>query len=478
MTDLLLPSPASITSQECDCKWVRRPMGGSVIWLEIPRDTVSIDCNIKLTRGHTSIHLTPWENRAQYKRGNQETYKPHDKASHLMDRFHAAERRARSIQQSKCLSLHRMTRVGWIHPSHRSGPHQEHPAGHHTYHDEEDTLVHCNLQRSGWLEDMPEDDRTGPLDRPARSPKNPPTYEEALLSLGRAPTMADLGPHRPDACSSSLVPYDKDSNPKEDQNQLELTPGQMETEDPTTAEVPVKEGMGIAAAPGNYQPATPRYVRANEDSEDGQDTDEEGDIEAPYLAPKQTPGPKPSQDEPIVQVPSKEKNPPAEDSQDSSGEESIPELIDLREGEEVPPPTLLKKANCPTTLELHKKIAVTSEKLPAFSFPPLKDHIKALPAAAPEVCPEEVSEEQISYIDSDADPSPLCLLERQVDRLLMPPPSDTIPMAQKAPKSPSRDHQLPRMPERRRCSPGTTGKKTLQERQNGSTHIMPRSWPS
>ena len=76
-------------------------------------------------------------------------------------------------------------------------------------------------------------------------------------------------------------------------------------------------------------------------------------------------------------------------------------------------------------------------------------------------------EEQIIYTDDDVDPSPLCLLERQVDRLLMPPPSDTTPMAQKAPKSPGRDHQLPRMPERSRHFPSTTRKKTLQERQNG-----------
>ena len=158
-------------------------------------------------------------------------------------------------------------------------------------------------------------------------------YEEALHSLGRASTMADLGPHGPDSCSSSLVPYDENSNPEEDQNQLELTPDQMETEDPATAEAPVKEGMGIAAAPGNYKPVPPRYVRADEDSEDGQDPDEEGDIEAPYIAPKQTPVLKPSQDEPMVQAPSKEKNPPAEDSQVSSGEESIPEPIDLREAE-------------------------------------------------------------------------------------------------------------------------------------------------
>ena len=167
--------------------------------------------------------------------------------------------------------------------------------------------------------------------------------------------MADFGPHRSDSCSSSLVPHDEDSNPKEDQNKLELTPNQMETEDPATTEVPVKKGMGIAAGPGNYQPAHPRYVRA--DSEDGQDTDE-GDIEAPYLAPKQTPVPKPSWDEQTAQAPSKGKKTPTEDSQDSSGEESIPELINLREGEGVPRPSQSKKANCPT-LGLHEKIAVT-----------------------------------------------------------------------------------------------------------------------
>ena len=102
----------------------------------------------------------------------------------------------------------------------------------------------------------------------------------------------------------------------------------------------------------------------------------------------------------------------------------------------MPPPFQPKRANCPTTLELHGKKVVTSEKLPASPFPPLKDHIKTFPAAAHEICLEEVPEEQIIYIDNDADPSYLCLLERQVDSLLMPPQSDTTPMAQKAPKSP------------------------------------------
>ena len=37
------------TSNECDCKWVCRPMGGSVIRIDIPCNTVSVDCNIKST---------------------------------------------------------------------------------------------------------------------------------------------------------------------------------------------------------------------------------------------------------------------------------------------------------------------------------------------------------------------------------------------------------------------------------------------
>ena len=117
MTDSLLPTPASINSQECDCKWVRRPMGGSVIRLDIPRDTVSIDCNIKSARGHISIHLTPWESQAKYKRWNQESYKPHDRTGHLIDRFCAAERKARSILQSRHLSLQRMAHAGWMCPA-------------------------------------------------------------------------------------------------------------------------------------------------------------------------------------------------------------------------------------------------------------------------------------------------------------------------------------------------------------------------
>ena len=94
------------------------------------------------------------------------------------------------------------------------------------YYSEEDALVYRDLQRSGLQEDMPEEDREGQIDRSARLPIDPPTYEEALHSLGRAPTVADLGPHSPGSCSSSLVPYEagEDSNPKEDQDPQERAP--------------------------------------------------------------------------------------------------------------------------------------------------------------------------------------------------------------------------------------------------------------
>ena len=87
------------------------------------------------------------------------------------------------------------------------------------------------------------------------------------------------------------MPYEaeEDSNPKEDQNQQEVTPDQMETEELAMVEAPAKKGTGIAVGPGEYQPAPPRYVKANEDSEDDKNIDEDEDIEAPYLAPKQNP---------------------------------------------------------------------------------------------------------------------------------------------------------------------------------------------
>ena len=158
-----------------------------------------------------------------------------------------------------------------------------------------------------------------------------PTYEEVLHYLGRAPTEADLGPRSPESCSSSLMPYDmeEDGDQDETQEQQEGILGQMETEEQDTTEAPIKRGMGISGAPEKYQLASPRYIRAGEDSGDEEDgQDEEEDLEAPYLAPKPTLFSGPAQSEKSVRMPAAGDKAPAEDL---SGPESIPELIDLRE---------------------------------------------------------------------------------------------------------------------------------------------------
>ena len=374
-------------------------MGGSVIKLDIPRDAVSVVCNIKSTRGHTSVNMTPWESKAQYRRWHNETYKPHSQASHLIDRFHAAERKARSIRQSRCLSLHRVARIGWVRPSHRNGPHREHLFGHPNPQEEEDALVHRDLQRSGQLEGTSEDDGAELPDRPTRFLRDPPTYEEALHDLGRAPTEADLGPRSPESRSSSLMPYDmeEDRDPDKTWEQQEGTLEQMETEEQDTTEAPIKRGMGISAAPEKYQPAPPRYIRAGEDSEDGEDgQDEEEDLEAPYLAPKPTLLSGPAQSEESVPAPIVGDQIPANDPSSVDLLEPMPELIDLREEGERSSPFPAQKAQHPTML-----------KLPALTPSSLEGQKGDDQGAVTGVCQEKVPEEQIIYIDDDRDPSPL-----------------------------------------------------------------------
>ena len=182
-----------------------------------------------------------------------------------------------------------MARIGWVRPSHRNGPHREHPVGYHNPQDEEDALVHHDLQQSGQLEDTPEDDGAELPDRSTGFLRDPPAYEEALLSLGRAPTEADLGPRSPESHSSSLMPYgmEEDRDPDGTQEQQEEILEQMEVEEQDSTGAPIKRGMGISVAPEKYQPAPPRYIRAGENSEDEEDGQgEEENLEAPYLAPK------------------------------------------------------------------------------------------------------------------------------------------------------------------------------------------------
>ena len=131
------------------------------------------------------------------------------------------------------------------------------------------------------------------------------------------------------------------------------------------------------------------------------------------------------------------------------------ELIDLREEGEKLPPFPSQKAQRPIML-----------KLPALYSPPPEGQKGNDQEAATGVCQEKVPEEQIIYIDDDRDPSPLQLLEKQVDSLLMPPPADSAPKARMTYRSLGRGLQLSRTSEKEEQSPGTAKKRTLQERRN------------
>ena len=349
-----------------------------------------------------------------------------------------------------------MACIGWVRPSHRDGPHQEHLVGHHNPQDEEDALVHHDLQRSGQLEGTPEDDGAELPDRPTGFLRDPPTYEEALLNLGKAPTEADLGPQSPESRSLSLMPYDieGDRDTDETQKQQEGILEQTEVGGQDTTEAPIKRGMGISAAPEKYQPALPRYVIAEESSEDEEDgQDEEEDLEAPYLAPKSALSSGPAKGGESAQIPAAGDQTPAKDLSDSGLSESIPELIDLREEGEKPSPFPSQKAQRPTML-----------KLPILYSSPPKGQKGNGQEATIGVCEEKVQEEQIIFIDDDRDLSPLQLLKRQVDSLLMPPPADSAPKAWKTYQG--RGFQLSRMPEDEERPPGAVKKRTLQERRN------------
>ena len=265
-------------------------------------------------------------------------------------------------------------------------------------------------------EGMHEEDRMG-QNLAARHPMDLQTDEEVLHhSEGRAPTVADLGPHSPDLISSSLVPYGmgEDSSPEEDQVQQDQAPEQMEAEeeDPPMEEATSKLRMGLHVGPAKYQPASPKYVRAEEGEEE-----EDDDLEAPYLAPRDRVRAKDySEDGPLI-----------------SSSESIPALIDL--DEEIPPcPTLTpprsRNAVHPATLGIgkgQKDNSSSSGELPPspLSSDKEKPEKRSTPEATQEgpVAKEQVPEESIIYIDDDLEPSPLAKLEVQVDKLLMPPPA-------------------------------------------------------
>ena len=491
MTDALLPAPASICSQEVDCKWVRRNIGGSMIRLDIARDTVSVDLNIKSARGHTSIHMTPWDSQSQYKRWSN-TYKPRDRTAKQINAFRAAERRARAILTSRCISLHRTVgrhRVHWGLPPQSSGF-------------DEFTSDPCDKSPMEYSQ-PPQDQRRAEVQEDMRvargatstwTSENPPSpafppppsceqedLEELHMNKDQGPRSSDA-PHNYE--EEEETPQDDSYQP---QGQLPYEDVSMDEdeddspEDLRKATALPKEAIGLKESPANYVPKSPKYVRDSED-EGAQDLDDD-DIGTPYLAPQRNPEQGlATQDIQAVQalllMKGEEMGKPLVDY---SSSDSVPELVDS-DGEvcsgKAPPKVLepvkisYKRPIDSKTSPFTTTAAVVKTSPPrSLNASPRKRPVMLYTSVAP-LTTQEIPEDEIIYIDDDSeDPAPIKQLTHHADKILMPPPVDTTLVSRETVPLPVNDQHNQRkrgLASRRKAKP-----LKLQVRQVARMHTGP-----
>ena len=458
MTDALLPAPASICSQEVDCKWVRRSIGGSVIRLDIACDTVSVDLNIKSARGHTSIRLTPWDSRSQYKRwGN--AYKPRDRTAKQIDAFRAAERRARAILTSRRISLHRTAgrhRARWGLPPQSLGfeeftnepcdePSMEYPLppqDQRRAETQEDMRV-AHGATSTWTSENP----------PSLAFPPPPSCEEE--DLEELHMNKDQGPRSSDAPQSHEKEETPQDNDYQSQGQSQYEDVSMDEdeedspEDLRKATASPKEAIGLKESPANYVPKSPKYSRDSED-EEAQDLDDY-DTETPHLATPASPEQGiATQDIQAAQVllliKEKETGKPLVDY---SSSDSVPELVDsdseVCSGEA--PLKVLELVEIPHKHPMDSKTspspattAVASASPPqSLDASPRKRPAMVYTSGVP-IATQEIPEDEVIYIEDDSeDPAPIKQLTHQADKILMPPPVDTTLVSRKTVPLPVKD---------------------------------------
>ena len=239
----------------------------------------------------------------------------------------------------------------------------EHPTPYRAYYSEEDELVYRDMElakeRDRWptsyteranpsqstsspnLKEDPEElEEESPEAMFVNRQRDPPSYEEALVSLGHTPTEEDLGPHSSASCSSSLVPYEvrEDSSIEEDHEDQVRDAETIDTDSQSITKDPLKESMGVKAAPHEYQQAPLRYIHDSDEEEANEDASSDKDVEAPFLAPKDAPTARTLEDiktafHTIKRATSEARSLPA-----SSGDESVSDLIDVDRETAVLPP--------------------------------------------------------------------------------------------------------------------------------------------
>ena len=415
-----------------------------MIRLDIARDTVSVDLNIKSARGHTSIHLTPSDSQSQYKRWSN-TYKPRDRTAKQIDAFRAAERRARAILTSRHISLHRTAgrhRACWGLPPQSSGfdeftsdpcgkspmEYSQPPQDQRRAEAQEDMRV-ARGATSMWTSENPPS--------PAFPPP-PSCEEEDLEELHMNKDQGPLNSDAPHNYEKEETPQDNDYQP---QGQLPYEDVSMDEdeddspEDLRKATALPKEAIGLKESPAAYAPKSQKCVRDSED-EGAQDLDD-GDIETPYLAPQGNPEQGlATQDiqaaQALLLIKGEETGKPLVDY---SSSDSVPELVDS-DGEvcsgEAPLKVLepvkisYKRLIDSKTSPFTTTAAVVKTSSPQFlNASPRKSPVMLYTSEAP-LTTQEIPEDEIIYIDDDSeDPAPIKQLTHHANKILMPPPVDT-----------------------------------------------------
>ena len=457
-----------------------------MIPLDIARDTVSVDLNIKSARGHTSIRLTPWDSRSQYKRwGN--AYKPRDRTTKQIDAFRAAERRARAILTSRRISLHRTAgrhRAHWGLPPQSLGfeeftndpcdiPSMEHPLPPQDQRraEAQEDMRAAHGATSTWTSENP----------PSLAFPPPPSCEEE--DLEELHMSKDQGPRSPDAPQSNEKEKDPQDNNYQPQGRSQYEDVSMDEDEEESPEdlrraiaLP-KEAIGLKESPANYVPKPPRYVRDSED-EGAQDL-EDYDTETPHLA---TPG-SPEQGlatqdiqaaQALLLMEGKETGKPLVDY---SSLDSVPELVDSDSkvcSGEAPPkvPELAKTPSKNPTDPSPITAAVVKASPPQSLNVSLRKRPVMVYTSGVPLATQEISEDEVIYVeDDDEDPAPIRQLTHQADKILMPPPVDSTLVSRKTVPLPVKDEYSQRkrgLASRRKAKP-----LKLQVRQVARMHTGP-----
>ena len=275
--------------------------------------------------------------------------------------------------------------------------------------------------------------------------------------MGRPNPEDDQSPQSPDGQAYDKsqshgkedAPQDGGPQPQEEPQYEDISMDEEEDELPEDQQgaqaisLAPKEAMGIKASPAAYAPQSPKYIRDSDD-EGMQDSDSDGDTEAPCLSPRKSSDSEHTpQDLNAAQalLLMRKKEAQLKALVDYSSSDSVPDLVysDGEVSNEDPEPRELKWVKLPAARPVDFQVYPLTTTTTVVSAPP-PQIINATPRRRPaltfnpEACQrtEEIPAEEVTFIDDDEEvTAPMKQSTHHVDQILMPPPMDMTLVSRK-----------------------------------------------